>query len=200
MGIKLTAVAKLIGATFLFTSSLAAAVTLETDANGQLVGVSGLQVDTELFDVVFVDDSCINAFGGCNDAISDFTFQTLDDATAASSALLDALANSIFLDQPINIFGCSALEVCGITTPYSLSTTQPRVNAATLDIRATFQNGLDSTSFTSFLTAADLTDSPSSVYAAYTAVAPVPLPAAAWLFVSALGLLGFRVKQRAQQS
>ena len=44
--------------------------------------------DGNLYDVQFLDGSCISLFNGCDD-VSDFTFQTQAAAILASQALLD---------------------------------------------------------------------------------------------------------------
>ena len=55
---------------------------------GELVGATGVNVGGTVYDVQFVDGSCIDVYGGC-DEVSDFPFTTLADATLAAQALLD---------------------------------------------------------------------------------------------------------------
>lgn len=44
----------------------AGAATLIIDADGELSGATGVDIGGLLFDVRFVDGSCITVFGGCN--------------------------------------------------------------------------------------------------------------------------------------
>jgi hypothetical protein len=108
-------------------TSGAQAVTLNV-VNGQLHGASGVLVDGSLYDVEFLDGTCIDLYNGC-DEVSDFTFQLHPPAILASQALLD----QVFLDGPSGNFdsfpsltnGCGAasvgtdpLEQCVVHTPF----------------------------------------------------------------------------------
>src|SRR5262245_51552264 len=53
-----------------------------------LTGARNVDVNGTLYDVDFLDGTCVAIFSGCN-AISDFTFQSDLSAQAASQALLD---------------------------------------------------------------------------------------------------------------
>ena len=95
---------------------------------GQLMGASGVLVDGNLYDVQFLDGTCIDLYNGC-DEDSDFTFQTEASAVLASQALLD----QVFLDDPItqsSFFlafdirpeltnGCTDDYACSARTPWS---------------------------------------------------------------------------------
>jgi hypothetical protein len=77
-----------------------------------------------LYDVQFLDGSCISLYSGC-DEDSDFTFQTFSSAKLASQALLD----QVFLDVPLGSFdsnltltaGCGHFseDWCRLLTPYA---------------------------------------------------------------------------------
>lgn len=67
--------------------SSASAATLNV-SGGQLLGASDVLVDGDLYDVEFLDGTCIDLFTGCDEA-SDFTFQAEAAALLASQALLD---------------------------------------------------------------------------------------------------------------
>lgn len=71
----------------------APAAVLTLDAGGRLIGAQGVQVEGSLYDVSFVDGTCVALFNGC-DALSDFTFNTLDRAYDASAALLEQVFNA----------------------------------------------------------------------------------------------------------
>ena len=59
---------------------------------GILHGASDVLVDGNLYDVQFLDGTCIDLYDGCDD-VSDFTFQTQASAALASQALLDLRLN-----------------------------------------------------------------------------------------------------------
>jgi hypothetical protein len=50
------------------------------------MGASDVLVDGSLYDVQFLDGTCIDLYDGC-DEVSDFTFQTSASAVLASQAL-----------------------------------------------------------------------------------------------------------------
>ena len=77
----------------------ASAATILVNANGQLTGATGVNVQGTLYDVSFTDESCVTVYEGC-DEVSDFLFTTQSAATAASQALLD----QVFVDGPSGLF------------------------------------------------------------------------------------------------
>jgi hypothetical protein len=104
----------------------AQAATLDV-VGGQLMGASDVLVDGNLYDVQFLDGTCIDLYNGCDEA-SDFTFQTLAAATLAAQALLD----QVFVEDGVNQFdsmpfltnGCVGGlgdVYCSAFTPYSPS-------------------------------------------------------------------------------
>jgi hypothetical protein len=108
------------------TATPATAATLLLDGSGILTGATGVDVGGTLYDVEFLEGTCVDLFSGC-DAISDFTFQSQVDAQAASAALLA----QVFLDGPDGdfdthpelTFGCSSLSVCLAMVPHTVSPT-----------------------------------------------------------------------------
>ena len=103
-----------------FAPSAAQAATRHVVA-GQLVGASNVNVGGVLYDVEFVEGTCISVFAGC-DAADDFAFTDLAAANVASQALLD----QVFLDvaagnfdtDPTSTAGCTNATVCSAQTPY----------------------------------------------------------------------------------
>ena len=100
----------------------ASAAAILVNANGQLIGATGVDVQGSLYDVTFTDESCVIVYEGC-DAVSDFLFTTQSAASAASQALLD----QVFIDGPSGLFdtlpgltfGCLATSrECYALTPY----------------------------------------------------------------------------------
>jgi len=108
-----------------YTNAAEAVVTYEI-VGGQLMGASGVSVDGVLYDVQFIDGSCIELFDGCDEA-SDFEFQTFD---AARSGAMLALLDQVLVDTGIPgqdfessvdlVNGCSATNQCLILTPFTV--------------------------------------------------------------------------------
>jgi hypothetical protein len=57
-------------------------------SGGQLLGAHNVDVLGTLYDVTFLNGTCIDLFSGCDEP-SDFAFNTQASATAAGQALLD---------------------------------------------------------------------------------------------------------------
>lgn len=91
-------------------------------AGGILLGASGVDVGGVLYDVAFVDGTCIALFDGC-DATSDFAFTDGASATAAAQALLDQVlfdgAQGLFDSFPLLTNGCSFDLFCFVGFPFS---------------------------------------------------------------------------------
>jgi hypothetical protein len=128
---------------------------LQVNGSGQLTGALGVNVGGTLYDVAFMEGTCVAVFSGC-DQVSDFTFQTQAGAALASAALL----STVFLDVPPNFFdsvmtstvGCKATNGCSIYTPYGpASSTQSSnaFNAVVNSLDAVVQAGLSPTTSTS---------------------------------------------------
>ena len=109
-----------LAAVLVLMASSAQAVTL-TVIGGQLMGASGVVVDGGIYDVEFVDGTCIDLFNGC-DGPTDFTFTDEASATLASQALLD----QVFLDGPQGSFD----DEFGLTNGCSPSSTRCTTNTA----------------------------------------------------------------------
>jgi hypothetical protein len=88
-----------------------------------LVGAANVNVCGILYDVEFVEGTCIGVFSGC-DSPDDFAFTDLTTVNVASQALLD----QVFLDgvagnfdtDPTSTFGCTNATVGSAQTPYLL--------------------------------------------------------------------------------
>ncbi len=118
---------KLVAMVLLAVPALAESATLLVE-NGELIGATGVHVDGRLYDVTFVDGSCIELYGGC-DAPSDFVFRDQASATLAARALLD----QVLLDGPAGAFdgmprltrGCEygpLFNLCVMATPFDVNT------------------------------------------------------------------------------
>jgi len=66
---------------------------------GQLLGASSVDAGGTLYNVEFLDGTCIDLYSGC-DEVSDFTFQSFGAAQLASQALLD----QVFIDGVDGLF------------------------------------------------------------------------------------------------
>ena len=91
---------------------------------GELHGASDVMVDGSLYDVQFIDGTCIDLYNGC-DATSDFTFQTGALATLASQALVTQLFDMWPAWRKQTPNGCGSGPVdflqCQVMTPYQFS-------------------------------------------------------------------------------
>lgn len=190
--------------------------TLSIDS-GQLLGATGVDVGGLLYNVEFMDGSCIELFGGC-DQQSDFRFGDEAAANLASQALLDI----VLLDTELGDFdsvpsltrGIESDSSAYIFTPFTLKqgfggTLFPGSSAA---INANGVSGSDHINSAGGPVASwDMVTSPSgdsftwAVWSAptgptpddyYPPVASVPEPATLTLFGTGLAGLGFAGRKR----
>jgi hypothetical protein len=102
---------------------------------GDLYGASNVDIGGALYDVTFVDGSCIQLFSGCA-APSSFFFHTGTEALAASEALLaqvfiDVPGGPQFDSNPDRTFGCLVAS-CYVITPYEYWAQTPFVRSSYL--------------------------------------------------------------------
>jgi len=175
----------------LFSSGIFADPVLEIQT-GQLVGATGVDVDGILYDVAFVEGSCVTLIAGC-DGNGSFLF-TQAGAVLAAQALIDQIFSlAPYTTNPSLISGCSSTVICYVITPFAL--VPGGVDIARVMVRALISEKVQ------ILAAWNKNVSTGtlgkSVYAVWS-LSAVPLPAAVWLFGSALvglGLVGRRRKQ-----
>ena len=147
---------------------------------GKLLGADGVDVGGTLYDVRFVDGTCIALFSDC-DQVADFTFQSAAAAHLASLALLA----DVFQDGPSGAFdtrpeltnGCTSQRVCLVLTPRNVDAPAVDVSVASNEV---LLGGFDVDAADTLLTfrGSDTSLSSEGVYAVWTpqVAAETPLP------------------------
>jgi hypothetical protein len=210
-----------LAAVLVLMASGAQAATLNV-VGGQLMGASDVLVDGSLYDVQFLDGTCIDLYNGCDEA-SDFTFQTFAASLLASQALLD----QVFLDgvsglfdsvpnltagcntglEPENVTECSAFTpspVYGLSGPSSIVKAVNRSPSNISAFPCTGDFGFPAT--VGDCVAGDSVGNPSTFHTfpgsglsysarVYAIWSPIPEPNTALLL--SLGLVGLSARHRA---
>ncbi len=168
--------------TVFFATSAASAATLNV-VGGQLLGASGVDVGGSLYDVAFVDGTCIDLFSGC----ASFAFPTQASAQLAAQALLDEVfVNGVagaFDDNPALTQGCSASTRCTALTPYGL---QVAIGAANFGALPDLVQNLSTSPVQ------DMTGVTRRTWAVWSVATPIPEPGTALLLGLGLIALGSR--------
>jgi len=132
-----------LAAVLVLMASGAQAATLNV-IDGILHGAFGVDVGGALYDVEFLDGTCIDLFTGCDEQ-ADFTFTDEASATLASEALLD----EVFVDGPGGQFrsepnltvGCSDSRLCNTLTPIAVNSSGPLAYLAFVGARNCYYSG-----------------------------------------------------------
>ncbi len=136
----------LIAASMGLAAATSGAAVLTLDGAGRLIGATGVSIAGVSYDVSFRDGTCAELFAGC-DALSDFSFNTIAQARAASLALVDQVFNtSLATDaDPTLTRGCedagyvylgTRYAACWALTPFRFTTDgQVATHVALNDIR-----------------------------------------------------------------
>lgn len=162
---------------------------------GELQGATGVDVGGTLYDVEFVEGTCVDLFDGCDD-VSDFAFATVEDALLAAQALQDQVVLNIGTDNfdtvPNLTAGCSGV-FCGTAFPFG----QP--GATEVDVVSSVNQVDEVSDFFGAGSTERTFDSSSgafhtlTTYAVWTvASSPQEVPMIAWPAVISMLALGFR--------
>jgi hypothetical protein len=196
---------KVICALFIFgfvsVSHAAVIFITEKDANGtvtSLLGADNVEVNGLFYNVRFLDGTCIALFNGCDDR-TDFVFNTVDTATAASEALLaQVFVSGIkgdFDATPWLTNGCSGNSDCIVATPF-----REEGQGAFHYIGAV--NGVndvdDSVYVTSWDVDGDYADFDNRTFAVWGEAVDASAPGTAMILL--MGIAGLLVSQRRKQA
>ncbi len=183
---------------------------LQINGDGQLTGASGVDVGGTLYDVMFVEGTCLDVYHGCTE--SDFPWHDYEPVILAAQALLD----QVFLDtslgnfdtSPSLIFGCENQGQCRPSTPYRK---RNGVDIRSRDASNDTDESKDKVRLMHLIDSEDFANNDFRVWAVWglTPVtpttnqpptpAPVPEPSTILLFGSGLaGLIGYRMRKKAQ--
>jgi hypothetical protein len=184
--------------------------------SGTLVGAMNVDVDGTRYDVEFIEGICADIFDDCNEN-ADFTFSNPTNDGTLINAAMQALLDQVFIDTPQGAFdtnpaltlGCTNAVECNVRTPLFVSGGSglgivAAVNKNVIDngqlqfldhlTAGGGQRGYNTTNGDPFNPAAE-----AIVYARWTGAAPVPIPAAIWLFgFGMFGLFGIAPRQPRQ--
>ena len=165
------------------------------NTNDQLLGADNVLVNGMLYDVRFMDGTCVSLYTGCDD-VSDFLFQTPVTATAALQALTDMFAATNYTPTPGVFSGCedSKSDVCNIVNPYKRNSGN-QASAERLVYRPGFRNVVFSTMFD---VEDDSTIAGRTNFAVWKTAVKVNSPSTVAIF--ALGLLGLASRRFKKQS
>jgi hypothetical protein len=184
----------------LFASYSAHAATIVTDG-GYVTGIDDLLVNNSYYDVSFVNGSYNDVYGS---ATPTFWNDDMLGAYWASQAMLSLFSDSVYSDSPELFQGCVSTSLCQISSPFEIDDDGRGAADGTRLSRFTINSGWQNNWSNWTLPDADLDEDVDfrlwAVYSYKSTLPPVeavPVPAAAWLFGSALLGLGAIKRKKA---
>lgn len=105
----------------LISFNILAAPVFEYNSNGKLFSITNVAYENSVFNIDFVDGTCIEVFEGC-DSEDDFPFPGVSGYQASDFLLNELLTdrNGLFDQSPYLINGCTDPNLCVIYTPIKL--------------------------------------------------------------------------------
>jgi hypothetical protein len=172
--------------------------------SGLITGVTGVVVGSDIYDVAFIDGTCIEIWNGC--LASNFAFTNEDDALNATKALMEQAFQGVFQGadhdtDPDKIFGITRPNHLGnILTPFSVIKETWLHNAMLTNYN---EGGSISSIYRQYLINTDTDGNYDSlVFADWTLVelppTLAPEPSAIALFAVGLFGIGFARKRRSK--
>lgn len=178
------------------------AMPILVESGGQVVGIDGLMVGAETYDVQFVEGSCDSLFSGCDQSL--FTFTTQARAMDAAGSILSAFAGTPVDRFPELQLGIE-LQFLGVTfIPYATSSGGLVVTVVEAANAGAFLTATDAVSSgTPIPSSQDTSLSSSRVYATFLLAtpddAPPAIPTPASLLLALFGLAGMRLQHKRQR-
>lgn len=178
---------KIIFLSFLGWFNLVSASTLNIDGLGNLVGVSGLDINGDIWNASFIDGSYLDV----DSQIMVFSEQFAEEGSRALAlAINDTSVNPIYTTTPSSTLGCESIVSCNYITITGETATGGILYKSFVNLDGSTSDGLMSASFTNLTVNRNY-----ETYVSWEPVAAIPTPAAVWLMGSGLiGLVGMRKK------
>lgn len=194
-----------IATALLLTAAPAGAAVQIIDSNGILTGATGVDIGGTLYDVSFLDGTCISTQSGCNES-TDFAFATLSSALLAGDALLNQVFTGFYDQNPASTAGCgpNTTDICvSLIYYFTGGFTQPgveRVIVGNFGLNSGFAGDPDNFfSNPDTFGGGDTSGSLSSTTAVFTLsplITAVPEPSTWGMMLMGFGALGAALRRR----